>query len=146
MKSKNFATMLLIMIIGFIMMALIASCSPQQRYNRLVKKHPELVKTDTVFVKDTIIREMKIPVPEYRDSFIIKHDTIIKTEKLIIKKKGDLLDITVKPDTVTFTDTLPFEVKVPGKIVLVEKPFNKNIIWILLVIGFLLGLIFQRKK
>jgi hypothetical protein len=133
------------MIGGFILMAAISSCSAESRYKRLVKKHPELVKTDTVIVKDTIIREIKVPVPEYRDSFIIKHDTLIETEKLIIYRKGDLLDITVKPDTVTFRDTIPFEVKVPGKVVEITKPLNYNIVWILLVIGFLVGVIVNKR-
>jgi hypothetical protein len=133
------------MIGGFILMAAISSCSAESRYKRLIKKHPELVKTDTVIVKDTIIREIKVPVPEYRDSFIIKHDTLIETEKLIIYRKGDLLDITVKPDTVTFRDTIPFEVKVPGKVVEITKPLNYNIVWILLVIGFLVGVIVNKR-
>jgi hypothetical protein len=133
------------MIGGFILMAVISSCSAESRYKRLIKKHPELVKTDTVIVKDTIIREIKVPVPEYRDSFIIKHDTLIETEKLIIYRKGDLLDITVKPDTVTFRDTIPFEVKVPGKVVEITKPLNYNIVWILLVIGFLVGVIVNKR-
>jgi hypothetical protein len=133
------------MIGGFILMAAISSCSAESRYKRLIKKHPELVKTDTVFVRDTIIREIKVPVPQYRDSFIIKHDTLIETEKLIIYRKGDLLDITVKPDTVTFRDTIPFEVKVPGKVVEITKPLNYNIVWILLVIGFLVGVIVNKR-
>jgi len=130
---------------GFILMAAISSCSAESRYKRLIKKHPELVKTDTVIVKDTIIKEIKVPVPQYRDSFIIKHDTLIETEKLIIYRKGDLLDITVKPDTVTFRDTIPFEVKVPGKVVEITKPLNYNIVWILLVIGFLVGVIVNKR-
>ena len=57
--------------------AIISCGSPKKRYDRLIRKYPQLVETDTVIVRDTIIREVKVPVPEYKDSFIITHDTII---------------------------------------------------------------------
>lgn len=115
----------------------IASCgSPKKRYDRLIRKYPYLIETDTVIVKDTIIKETKVPVPEYRDSFIISHDTIIETEKLIITRKGDFFGVTVKPDTITYRDTIPYEVKVAGKIV------NKEIInWWYIAGAFITGLI-----
>jgi len=113
------------------------SCgSPKQRYDKLIRKYPYLVETDTVIVKDTIIREVKVPVPEYKDSFIITHDTVIETEKLIIERRGDFFGITVKPDTLTFRDTIPYEVKVPGRIAYIDK-----INWWYLVISFLIGII-----
>lgn len=115
----------------------IASCgSPKKRYDRLIRKYPYLIETDTVIVKDTIVKETKVPVPEYRDSFIISHDTIIETEKLIITRKGDFFGVTVKPDTITYRDTIPYEVKVAGKIV------NKEIInWWYIAGAFITGLI-----
>jgi hypothetical protein len=36
---------------------LFVSCSPQKRLSRLVKKHPELVKTDTAYVWDSVLIE-----------------------------------------------------------------------------------------
>ena len=116
--------------------AIISCGSPKKRYDRLIKKHPYLIETDTVIVRDTIIREVKVPVPEYKDSFIITHDTIIETEKLIIERRGDFFGVTIKPDTITFRDTIPYEVKVPGR-VYTEKSIN----WWLLVISFLIGII-----
>lgn len=115
----------------------VISCgTPKKRYDRLVNKYPYLVETDTVIVKDTIIREIKVPVPEYRDSFIIEHDTIIETKKLIIEKKGNFFGVTVKPDTITYRDTIPYEVKVAGKV------YTKHVInWWYLVISFLIGII-----
>jgi hypothetical protein len=144
MSHKNFTTLIILLTVGFIATVLFSSCSAEKRYKCLIKKHPELVETDTVYVTDTIIRELKVPVPEYRDSFIIKHDTIIETEKLIIYRKGDLLDITVKPDTITFRDTIPFEVKVPGKVATITKT-NWTITWILLILGLILGVMINRK-
>jgi hypothetical protein len=115
----------------------VISCgSPKKRYDRLIRKYPYLVETDTVIVKDTIIKETKVPVPEYKDSFIIQHDTIIETEKLIITRKGDFFGITVKPDTITYRDTIPYEVKVAGKIV------NKEIInWWYIAGAFIIGMV-----
>jgi hypothetical protein len=96
----------------------------------------ELCSIDTIVIKDTIVREIKVPVPEYIDSFIIKHDTIIETEKIIVYKKGELFSVKVKPDTITYRDTIPFEVKVPGQVITKEH-FN----WWYLIIAFLLGMI-----
>jgi hypothetical protein len=112
------------------------SCgSPKQRYDKLIRKYPYLSLTDTVIVKDTIIKEIKVPVPEYKDSFIIKHDTVIETEKLIITRKGDFFGVTVKPDTLTFRDTIAYEVKVPGRIAYIDK-----INWWYVVISFISGI------
>jgi hypothetical protein len=124
-------------IIFIAMCITVISCgSPKKRYDRLIRKYSYLVETDTVIVKDTIIKETKVPVPEYKDSFIIQHDTIIETEKLIITRKGDFFGITVKPDTITYRDTIPYEVKVAGKIV------NKEIInWWYIAGAFIIGMV-----
>ena len=114
----------------------ISSCSPKHRYDRLIRKYPYLSLTDTVIVRDTLIKETRVPVPEYKDSFIIQHDTVIETEKLIITRKGDFFGVTVKPDTITYRDTIPYEVKVAGKVV------NKEVInWWYIAGAFLTGMV-----
>ena len=115
----------------------VISCgSPKKRYDRLIRKYPYLVETDTVIVKDTIIKETRVPVPEYKDSFIVTHDTVIETEKLIITRRGDFFGVTVKPDTITYRDTIPYEVKVAGKIV------NREVInWWYIAMSFIGGLL-----
>ena len=115
----------------------VISCgTPKSRYDRLIRKYPYLVETDTVIVKDTIIKETRVPVPEYKDSFIVTHDTVIETEKLIITRRGDFFGVTVKPDTITYRDTIPYEVKVAGKIV------NKEVInWWYIAMSFIGGLL-----
>lgn len=130
--------------IGFLLFSLLTGCSAQQRYKRLVKKHPELVEIDTVTVRDTIIREVKVRVPEYKDSFTFKHDTTYETKEVIIYKKGDKVYLTVKPKEIIVKDTVPFEVKVPGKVVTVEK-IKWNICWIILVVGLTAGLMIRRR-
>jgi hypothetical protein len=102
----------------------------------LIRKYPYLSLTDTVIVRDTLIKEVKVPVPEYRDSFIIQHDTVIETEKLIITRKGDFFGVTVKADTITYRDTIPYEVKVAGKIV------NREVInWWYIAGAFIIGMV-----
>lgn len=132
MKHKLFITAL----ITAMCITVISCGSPKKRYDRLIRKYPQLSLTDTVVVKDTIIKEIKVPVAEYKDSFIIKYDTIIETKKLIIYKKGDFFGVTVKPDTITYRDTIPYEVRVAGRIAYIDK-----INWWYLVISFLIGII-----
>ena len=122
-------------LITVICITLLSCGTPKQKYDRLIRKYPYLVETDTVIVKDTIIKETRIPVPEYKDSFIILCDTFIQTQKLIIYKKGNVFGVTVKPDTVTFHDTIAYEVKVPGKIAYIDK-----INWWYVVISFISGI------
>jgi len=116
--------------------ALISCGSPKKRYDKLIRKYPYLVETDTVIIRDTIIKEVKVAVPEYRDSFIIECDTFIETKKVIVYRKGNLFGVTVKPDTITYRDTIPYEVKVPGRIAYIDK-----VNWWYLVISFLIGII-----
>ena len=126
------------MIGGLILTILLASCSPQKRYDRLTKKYPELVERDTVEVHDTMIYERQIPVPEYRDSFIIKNDTVIETEKLIITKIKDQFHVVVKADTINLKDTIVRTVKVPGKVIR-EKTTNWWWVIIAAFLTFILG-------
>ncbi len=48
------------------------ACSPKTRFDRLITKHPELLTTDSVVVRDTI----RIVVPE------VKVDTVVNVESL----------------------------------------------------------------
>jgi len=124
-------------IIFIAMCITVISCgSPKQRYDRLIRKYPYLVETDTVIVRDTIIKEIQVPVPEYRDSFIIECDTFIETKRLIIYKKGTFFGVTVKPDTITYRDTIRYEVKVAGKIV-----NNEIINWWYIAGAFIIGMV-----
>jgi hypothetical protein len=143
-KLRLSAILLLTLILGFILMAMLAGCSAEARYKRLVKKHPHLVEIDTVIVHDTIIKEIKVRVPEYRDSFIFKHDTTYETKEVIVYKKGDKIYLRVKPKEIIVRDTVPFEVKVPGKVVTIEK-IKWNICWIILVVGLTAGLLIRKR-
>lgn len=122
------------------------ACSPAKRYKRLVEKYPGLVETDTLVVHDTTIYERQIPVPEYRDSFIIKNDTVIETEKLIITKIKDQFHVVVKADTINLKDTITKTLKMPGR---VYTKYEK-MPWYWLLIAFSAGMsvfaIWSRRK
>lgn len=86
-------------IIGFILLMIAfmccVSCSPQSRLARLVKKHPELVKTDTVWKKDTVI------------VFGTKFDTVIKIfqrDTVIIKKDQLTLKYFMRNDSTIYLE------------------------------------------
>jgi len=128
------------LVIMFLMtiIALLFSCrTPERKHACLINKYGiDLCNIDTVTIRDTIIKEIKVPVPEYKDSFIFKHDTIYETKKVIVYKKGDKVFLTVKPDTLRLRDTIPFEVKVPGPVITKEH-FN----WWYLIVAFLIGMV-----
>ena len=138
MKLKHIARLLLILIGGFIAMAVLNSCrTPQLRHDRLVHLYgEELCTIDTVIIKDTIVKTVKVPVPEYRDSFIFKHDTTYETKEVFIYKKGNVVYLRTKPKIIEYRDTIPFEVKVPGPVV--EKKIFE---WWYLLVAFLVGMV-----
>jgi ElaB/YqjD/DUF883 family membrane-anchored ribosome-binding protein len=127
------------------LVAMLFSCSPQKRYQRLIKKHPELIERDTTWWHDTFYFEKKVYVPEYRDSFIITKDTVIETKRFIVTKYKDIFKIVCKADTLTYTDTVTVSKAVPGKVIYVSKT-NWNYIWIILVVGLIAGVLLSRKK
>lgn len=82
---------------------LLVSCSPQKRLAKLLKDHPELVKSDTIKVRDTVI------VPAIHTDTILQNtitrDTVVITkDKLVIKYfnngKTVYLGGEVKKDTI----------------------------------------------
>lgn len=107
----------------------LASCSPAHRFSRLVKRHPHLIQTDTVVLKDTI----KLTIPSVQrdtvmllDSFIVSlKDTItITKDNLIVKltQVHDSIYLDARCDTV-FIDKI-IEKKVPVKYYEIKERFN----------------------
>lgn len=95
----------------------LAACSPYQRVKRIVDKHPEvldsLVTVKYVTNIDTFIDKDTFVVPEYKDSFTIKHDTTIIKERITIRKKGDKIYIKLPADTFIQRDTIYIPVQKP---------------------------------
>lgn len=103
----------------YLILFLICSCSPRAKFNRLIKKYPELISSNIVLIKDTLIKKDTFVLLEKIDSFIIKSDTIINTKNFYIQKNNEVLKIVTKKDTLFITDTFIYEKKIP-------VPFIKN--------------------
>lgn len=66
-----------------LLFVLFTSCDPAKRISRIVKRHPELVKVDTVWKRDTII--MSGASKDSTFSFY-QHDTVVlKKDNLTVK-------------------------------------------------------------
>lgn len=124
-KTVGLSIVLILLIVIFAL----ASCSPAHRFSRLVKKHPDLIQTDTVVVSDTI----KITIPSVQrdtvmllDSFIVSlKDTItITKDNLVVKltQVHDSIYLDARCDTV-FIDKI-IEKKVPVKYYEIKERFN----------------------
>ena len=114
----------------------IVSCNSQKRCDRFLRNHPKCVQLDTIVYRDTFIKELKIPIPEYKDSFIIQCDTFIETKRLVITKFKDKFTVRIKPDTFIYRDKTRIEVKTAGRLV-EKKTWN----WTLLLLAFTTGVI-----
>lgn len=140
--------MFLLIFGGAVIFGALAGCrTPQQRHDYLITKYGDMCSVDTVLVRDTIVKINKVPVPERRDSFIITTDTIIETEMFIIEKDGDEFNVTAKRDTITFRDTIPYEVKVARRVPDIKTSYSSTykiivsivIYFVGLIMGFLIG-------
>lgn len=118
---------------------LLVSCSPQQRLNKLLKKHPELSVTNTVIIKDTLM----IPITEVDTIFSSKIDTMVVTNDSIkvtyIKVKDK---IYLKGETLKVPVFVTKEVKVKSpvitQVVKVNKWYHKPLIWYSLIITIII--------
>jgi len=144
MKYKETIAKLILVGIITLIIASMMSCDTQKKCERFFRNHPECVKYDTIVYRDTFIKEIKVPVPEYKDSFIIKTDTFIETKRLIITKFKDKFTVNIKPDTLIYRDTTRLEVKVPGRVV-EKKEWNWPIILFAFTIGVLTTVFISRK-
>ena len=132
--------------ISIITFLLVFGCSPQKKLQRLIKKHPELIKLDTIIVRDTIIIEDfvvdTITKMEYHDSTVV-----IDNSKVYLKYFYD-----------TITREIHHEVECLGqeiiteKIVPIEKVVVQELTWwqkygsIVIILSFLLLFLLTAKK
>lgn len=124
----------------------LAACAPQRRFDRLVKKYPYLLTSDTLIVKDTIRDTIRITVPEVEIDTVVDayklYDTItLYKDRIKVKvwRVKDKVYISGKCDTIYIEKPIERVVyrKIPIKIY--EKtPWYKtllnNIIGILLIL------------
>ncbi len=113
---KNYIQIILISL-------LFICCSPQERLNRLITKHPELSQKDTIIVKDTVVVENY----NYDTTTIIRlHDTttVINNERVVLKYYYDTLREIIHHDVECLGDTVYIETLVP-----VEKAVFRELSW-----------------
>lgn len=91
---------------------IIYSCSPEKRLHRLVVVHPELVKTDTIKISDTVITagtEINTAIPVS----LLKDTVIVEKEKFRLRfiEIHDTLFVEAEQitDTIILTRVIPVE-------------------------------------
>lgn len=124
-----------------VIIILLFSCRAEKRIARFLDRHPELKENDTIYFKDTIIREevradtVLIWDSIQGDTVVIQKDnleikTIIRDQKIYIEGK-------CKGDTVFIDRKIPFE-----KIKYIkENPFGRLWKKTLRILPWILGLI-----
>ena len=133
-------------IIQVLTVALLFSCSPQKRLNRLVKKYPSLVELDTIRIIDTVITST---IQHDTTTVFQFHDTttIVNTEKVFLKYFYDTLTREIHHEYICFGDTI-----IQEKIIPIEKIVYKEINWwekyqsliYIFLIGFVLLVIYKK--
>jgi hypothetical protein len=132
-------------IVSICLLCVLVACSPSKRLARLVKKHPELVKVDTLRVHDTTITE------HVRKDTVLNWNTLYDTA-YIVKDKLSIRVVRVNdsiyirgeclPDTIYKTIEVPYNYVQP--ISRSKSPSYKLWIFILFLIGIIL-LLFKLK-
>lgn len=142
-------------LIFVILIALLFSCSPQKKLNRLIKKYPELVKTDTILVRDTIRDTINITTNLTRVdtvfSFSQVFDTItITKDNLTVRYYHDTVydKVYISGECDTIWVEVPYEkiveYKIPCDKVIVEKAVSW---WYwFIIIMLILGVLYLVKK
>lgn len=119
----------------YLLIALFAlACSPEKKLARLVAKHPELVKTDTLTIRDTVYFDR---VEQHVTDVFIVGDTVrIDTGRLhvrVVRLPGDSVFVSGVCDT----DTVFTEIKVPCDTISPTKEVKYIPWWIYACMGAL---------
>lgn len=134
MKAINF----LLIIISLV---LLSSCTPQKRLARLIKNNPELVRTDTITIIDTITTRTVTTDTIIRWSQLNRTDTItLLKERLTVRliKHSDTLELQGE----CLGDTIYIEKKIPVEKVVSVPSLKNDFKYESFAIGFVLGGVF----
>ena len=131
------------MILPAAVMMVVSGCSPSQRLERLVARHPELTIPDTLRLTDTIITpgtfaDTMILFKDLADTVVITQDDLIM--QVFSKRDTLYLRGECKPDTICRTIEIPVEkIKLvkPGR----ADALIRKIPWIVTGIIVLAGLL-----
>ena len=90
-----------------IFLLVLTACTPQRRFDRLVKKYPYLLTNDSIVIKDTIRDTIRITIPEVEVDTVVTikelYDTItIEKDRIKVQvyRVKDKVYISGKCDTV----------------------------------------------
>lgn len=133
---------------------LLFSCSPQKRLARLVSRHPELVRTDTVVVRDTVLLPADTLVKWRETSFTVYDTVTVENEKQVVKwvrvptgSPCDTAAMVAHIFAATKPDTVVREVRIPCDTVSPVKEVPVVPWWMWVVVGLLAAFgIFQWMK
>jgi hypothetical protein len=132
-------------VISICLLCVLVACSPSRKLSRLIRKHPELVKVDTLRVHDTTITE------HVRKDTFLNWNTLYDTayiykDKLSIRvvRVNDSIYIRGEclSDTIYKTIEVPYNYVQPIK--KMKTPAYKFWLFILVLIGIIL-LLFKLK-
>jgi hypothetical protein len=121
---------------------ILASCTPQKRLNRLVKKHPELIKVDTLSVHDTIHIETIKADTVFKDTTFLRllRDTItVVNDRLRINTYHYRDSIFIEGECIG--DTIIREIRVPYKYIQPVTKVKTPAYIIILLVGLVILLI-----
>jgi len=121
---------------------ILASCTPQKRLNRLVKKHPELIKVDTLSVYDTIHIETIKADTVFKDTTFLRllRDTItVVNDRLRINTYHYRDSIFIEGECIG--DTIIREIRVPYKYIQPVTKVKTPAYIIILLVGLVILLI-----
>jgi hypothetical protein len=137
--------MVRIAIVISVLLCVLVACSPSRKLSRLIRKHPELVKVDTLTVHDTTITE------HVRKDTFLNWNTLYDTA-YIVKDKLSIRVVRVNDsiyirgeclsDTIYKTIEVPYNYVQPVK--KMKTPAYKFWLFILVLIGIIL-LLFKLK-
>lgn len=154
MKRK--LSILMLILLAFLSLLMFSACSPQKRFNRLVNKHPHLIKSldRKITVKDSIYDKDTFIYPGFDDSFQINGDTIIIKQKYRFSKNSNRFNLQVYPDSFFRIDTVysEKEITIPGRVIdltpeLIKWVKDEGIILAYLALSLtLITLIFKHRK
>lgn len=95
-----------------VLLLLLAACTPQKRLDRLIRKHPELVRVDSVKIIDTVItQEISLDtmrVMNTHDTFIVNRDRL--TVQVIRHQDSIYVFGKCAADTVVIERNVPVKV------------------------------------
>ena len=113
---------------------LLGGCTPEQKLARLLKRHPELIKSDTTYRTDTIIVKGGSKDTVFFNT-ISKDTIVIKENNMTIKylNRGDSIFIHGDCDTIKLIREVPF---ITNSVSYVEKQ-TKWYDWLIRILGLL---------